>query len=1198
MRWLALSLWALAVAAVAGPPPALPQFTRMTVDDGLPSNNVAWVTQDHAGFIWIGTNDGLARFDGVGFRVFRHDPSTPGSLAANDVTAILVDRDGRIWCGGEGSGLNRLAADGSRFEHWRHVPNDTSTLGSDDVWTLAQDHDGAIWVGTYLGGLNRLNPDGTFLHVDHDADDPASLDSSIVISLAVDGRGRLWIGTDAGVDVRDPDGTLHHVALPEVRGPWMVSSIVPDVTPGHGGAMLAGTHHGALRISGDLGHVETATADAPGLRILAMEPGSDGTVWLGLPGGFARLSARGTDLFQGLDNIVGAYPDARSSHILRDAEGNVWFGTTEAGIARLPAHWRNFSAYRHVPGDDTSLTHSHAQALAVAADGAIWVAEDRDGIDRIDPASGKVERKGKALHAAGTMLRALLPDGADDLWIGRQTGVELTALATGKSRTMPMDDSRDDALPQGFVNSLRRAADGDVWVSVRGGGVARIGAPGPEASSPLRLVARYTVKAGTLPDSDISTLLLDREGEPWLATAVGVARFDAARNRFAIVGGVPKAPVDAMAFDGDGRLWLHQLGVLARYAITPKGLHALERIGASDGWPSVHANALAVDRTGIVWVPTPRGLWRFDPGSRRIRHFGARDGLPSPQFYDGALVSGADGTLYAGTLQGVVGFDPEALQLSSPPSPLRLIALDVRRDGRVIDLDPAKPVELRYGDRDLHVAARVLSYLNPSENRYRFRLQGWDRDWVEGEAGERTYSQLPAGSYLLSIGGANADGVWSALASPIRIDVAAAPWVTPVAYLVYVLAALALLALVALAVRGRFKRRQVLALAEERRLAAEGLAEAKSTFLATLGHEVRTPMTGVLGMSELLLDTDLDDRQRTYATAIRQSGELLLRMVNDSLDLARIEAGRLALEPVPFDVRILIREVADLIRPLAARKGLAFDLTIDGGTPRRVVGDGVRVKQVLLNLLNNALKFTDAGRIGLAVRRTGSGALQMTVTDSGPGMAPEMAARLFQRFEQAPGIGRRHGGSGLGLAICRELLSLMGGRIAVDSQPGHGARFIVELPLPEAGEDVVAALVPEAAAQSFDVLLVEDDATVAAVVLALLAKAGHRARHAPNALAGMSELGTQPVDLALVDLDLPGIDGFEFARLVRSGRAGNPGVRLVAVTARATGGEESQCREAGFDELVRKPLTAAALAAAVARAMARSSRRSGEAGSS
>ncbi|MEO7432488.1 MAG: ATP-binding protein, partial [Dokdonella sp.] len=441
----------------------------------------------------------------------------------------------------------------------------------------------------------------------------------------------------------------------------------------------------------------------------------------------------------------------------------------------------------------------------------------------------------------------------------------------------------------------------------------------------------------------------------------------------------------------------------------------------------------------------------------------------------------------------------------------------------------------------------------------------------------------------------NADGVVGELRSPLVIHVLRAPWKTPLAYGLYAFAALLLVWATTHAYRNRVRRRHAFALADERRRGSEQLVEAKSNFLATMGHEIRTPMTGVLGMSELLLGTALDDRQRRYATAIRQSGELMLRVVNDSLDLARIEAGKLALEPSPFDPYAIVREVGELETPLARSKRLSLTIEIAPDVPRQVEGDGMRVKQILLNLANNALKFTEHGGVTLRLARSGEGGLRFSVADTGPGMEESLRERLFGRFEQADGVTRRHGGSGLGLAICRELAQLMGGTIEVTSTLGVGSTFVVVLDLPEVCTPVRAAIPADGSSprprEDLHVLLIEDDVTVADVIVGLLAQLRHRCVHVPNGLAALAHLKSGAADetqyarfdLALVDLDLPGIDGLQLARLLRAGDYAQ--LPMIAVTARSVGDEEEKIRNVGMDVLLRKPLTTAMLERAIALAI-------------
>lgn len=1178
--WFAALLWV--VPAAAAPPPAAPQFVSLTVADGLPSSVAYKTVQDRDGFIWIGTQDGLARYDGVGFRVFRHDPADPASLPSNDVSALLVDRAGRLWCGGEATGLNRLEPDGRSFRHWMHRPNELGTLGSNDLFTIVEDADGEIWVGTYLGGLNRLLPDGSFQRYDHDAEDPGSLRATSVISLYPDPHKRLWIGTDDGLDVLGTDGRLVHVELPPTSqrpGPTKVSSMVAD----EDGGVVVGTTKGLFRVDAELRYAgEIAASPAP-LRVMSMARGEGEALWIGASGGLVRSDAQGLRRYGAVEAAPGSYPGARTMDILRDAEGGTWFALFDGGVARLPPHWRNFAAFRHVPGDAASLTRPRVKALGVDRAGSIWVASGNDGLDRIDSASGRVERWGERLGLSGPPLHSVLPQDGDRIWVSTSVGLALHSLREPHAIELPTDLRRADALPPGIVDQLVRARDGSVWASARGGGVARL------AVDPPRVLARYTPSDGRLANADVLAFVLDPDGRPWLATMDGVERYDPAGDRFVQVRGVPQEPVSALGFAADGSFWLHRLGALERYRAAADGAELVQRLGAAEGWPSLTASALAVAADGSVWVTSPRGLWRVDAHGGTIRRFDESDGLPSSEFVAGALLRADDGSLYAGTLHGMVGFDPAALQLESPPSPLRLTQLRVRRAGKTLALDPAVPVELRHDDLDLRVVARLLSYANPAANRYSVRLDGFDPDWVEAERGERVYSQLPPGDYRLRLRAANADGAWSEL-GPLPVHVARPPWATPFAYALYALAALLIGCLAFGNWRARLRRRHAAALAEERRRSAEQLVEAKSAFLATMGHEIRTPMSGVLGMSELLLGTPLDERQLGYVGAIRQSGELMLRVVNDSLDLARIEAGKLALEAVPFDPAALLRDVGTLQRLLAERKGLALSVEIAATVPRRVAGDALRVKQILLNLTNNALKFTERGGVTLALSG-GDDGVTFRVADSGPGMSEAVRARLFGRFEQADGVTRRYGGSGLGLAICRELTQLMGGRIEVASTPDSGSVFSVHLPLREVPDAVVAA--PQAsslaAARDLRVLLVEDDATVAEVVAGLLARLGHRSVHAANGLAALTEIkrageAAERFDLALLDLDLPGVDGLQLARMIRAGER-EARLPLIAITARSVGDEEAQIRAAGMDVLLRKPATLESLDRAIAAAL-------------
>ena len=634
-----------------------------------------------------------------------------------------------------------------------------------------------------------------------------------------------------------------------------------------------------------------------------------------------------------------------------------------------------------------------------------------------------------------------------------------------------------------------------------------------------------------------------------------------------------------------------------------------EVFNVENGMPQIDFDGLMVSKNGNVWLSSTRGLVLYDSSIKRARLFGIHDGLPGADFYYGPPVMLGPNRAVALSADGLAFFDPELGLAPAKPSLLSIETLSLRREGGEVALDPSRPVRMLAGDRDLRVVPRLMSFSNPLSHRYRSRLHGEDPTWVLQQGpSERVFSRLPPGRYILELQAANADGAWS---KPMTLSIEVMPpwWRSVWALAAYVLLASALLWWLSYLDRLRFKRRHTYQMAKQKRELAEQASDAKSRFLADLGHELRTPMTGVLGMSELLLASGLEPRQHRQAQSIRRAGEHLLRLVDDALDLARVEAGRLELQHVEFGLDASIDEIAGLMSPLATRKGLRFSVERDPDMPDRWVGDPLRLKQIVLNLLGNAVKFTERGSVGLrieavaplldSVSSNASGdarpGLRIAVWDTGPGMNEEQVARLFRRFEQAEGARTtaRYGGTGLGLAISRELAIAMGGDIQVRSVLTEGTTFVLHLPLSpsEANDEHTALSAPSRPSsiaptptEWYVVLLVEDDPTVAEVLTGLLQRKGHRVVHAAHGLAAMTEAAVGRFDAAFLDLDLPGIDGCALAEQLRANGFAAP---MIAITARADTQAEADAAAAGFVEFLRKPTTGERLESALSRALAR-----------
>ena len=1205
---LALLAWPCA-PALAGLPET-PRPRQLTVADGLPSNTISRIAEDRFGYLWIATSEGLARYDGISYRVWRREQG----LRENFLWAVHVDARNRVWIGTGQSGLVMLDTDRKTFRYYNRA--NTPGMFDDTVWSIASTPDGALWFGTQRGGLHRMAGDGSIVRYASREGDPRSLPSDGISNLSVAPDGTLWISTLAGAarwTGRDFERVPEHA---------LSSNIVNTITFESDGTAWFGTPHGVgVRRPDGTYQARPWAKIAPDMNIIdVLRRDRSGQYWFDLPQGLGIGSVDGISVVPLFSTTSQGLVRPSWSGAYEDREGGLWFASNGHGLWYLPPNWRQFSVLTRRLEDPSTLSNAHVRGIAPARGGDMWLVGSGGVLDRLDPETGRVTHV--ARDFSGNLgVDSVLEDRHGKVWASYYGGLFRLDPASGARRNWSEDD-RHDAVHSGTSQLIE--SQGLLWLVGSNGELQARDADG-------RVVDDFSFGQRGLPAQ--MTLLLAGSGldnELWINGSQGLWRFNARTRDFERVPGAPEGMIDAFALEGRQRVWLASFGTLTAYRWDGLRLRAEFSLGAREGLPLTEARGLSVDSAGRVWMTTTRGLVRIDPAARSVRVYGVKDGLPSQEFAGRPVPRPGDGRLLIGSPEGLVLFDPAVVRPERRAPPLVIESIEVRRGNQRIAFPSqaadeaaaraaaadAKPVtragpaggaiaaahagrgtalpvvRIADGDRDLRIVARLLSFNNAQTNRYRFRLSNYDPGWVDvGASGERLFSQLSPGDYRLEIVAKTADNVWTP-PQVIRLHVDSPWWWSWWALAGAI--ALCLLALLwaSMAHRNRLQRRLAWQRAEHEREVAKQASLAKTRFLATLGHEVRTPMTGVLGMSELLLDTPLDQKQRGYTESIRRAGEHLLRLVNDALDLARIESGKLELADEAFDLRALVDEASKLMAPLASQRRLAFEIEVAPDVPRALRGDSSRVCQILLNLLGNAIKFTEQGKVGLRVQALAPQGVRFEVIDTGPGLNEEQKARLFRRFEQADGArtAARYGGSGLGLAICQELAAAMEGHIAVYSEPGQGARFVFDLPLAEVElARVVAGSTPEPVWRGLQVgalalLLVEDDPTVAEVIAGLLRLQGHRVTHVGNGLAALAEVATARFDMALLDLDLPGINGLDLARQLRAQGFAEP---LIAVTARADADAEPQASAAGFDRFLRKPVTGAMLAEMIAAMRAR-----------
>ncbi|MEM9558187.1 MAG: two-component regulator propeller domain-containing protein [Acidobacteriota bacterium] len=1222
--------------AVEAQPKAI-NFRHLGTEQGLSQGSVHALLQDRRGFMWLATQDGLNRWDGQRFVTYKHDPADADSLAAPHVWSLAEDAAGRLWIGTDGGGLDRLdgesmlagrLADGV-FTHHRHDPDDSESLASDRVRALVVDRRGVLWVGTDAG-LQRYLGAGRF--------ETLTTADPRILTLSEEADGTVWAGTRGGAERFDADG--RRLEALEGVGTTAAARQVRAILRDRGGYLWVGTYEGLGRVDPSDGamtvfhHQPDDPFSLPDDRVRSLLEDTDGRLWIGTDGGLAvyRPADASFHVYRhdsswagslALDSVLGLY---------QDRGGLLWAATQGRGVDRWhPDSW-SLGPYRgrDEPG---SLAGDAIMAFAEDHRGDVWIGTLGDGLQRWNRTAGHFETlrhdPNDPTSLADDRVMALLHDGAGMLWVGTfGAGLDRIEIETGRLEHFRHEPDDPLSLPANGIATLHEDSAGTIWIGTFGGGLARF----DRSRGAFRTLRSDPQDPRSLPNDRVSALAEGADALWVGTTGGGLARMDRASETFQVFrhdretpGSLSADDVLALRFDSENRLWIGTKGGgldLLESFDPATGEARFRTFSERDGLPSGTIYGIRTDDAGQLWMSTTNGLAVLDPSTLAIRTYHTRHGLLSNELNFGAHYRSRRGELFFGGVQGFNVFFPSEVEINDHLPPVVLTALETRSEGGLGDV-PRRGEALVLD----HVAAAsfsfefaALDFNAPEEQRYAYRLDGFDKDWIELEDQRRiTYTNMSPGRYVFRVKASNGDAVWNETGAAVPLHVKPAPWQTWWAWVAYAL----ILAgagyfgarwrhrglarrseelekivsertaeleatvdrVVASESEARDARRRALrALAEalEERRRAQEADRTKSTFLSSMSHELRTPLNAMLGFSQLLdSDPDLSESQREGLAVIQRSGEHLLGLIEDILSLSKIEAGKLTLDIGTFDPRRVLASVEEMLRARADAKGLELRVDVDPGLPAAVRGDEGRLAQVLLNLVGNAVKFTERGIVSVRLQwRDGQAVFE--VTDTGPGIAVDELDLLFRPFEQTRSGRAAAEGTGLGLSISRELVHLMGGSMEVESREGEGASFRFTVPLDAADAIDEAPRIRRRLALGTDELLVlvADDSEANRMLV-------RRQMEALGATVVVAQHGAEAVELwqhhrprlVWMDLRMPRLSGEAATRQIReletaeheAGTEHSARTVIIALTANAFADDAVRLRDAGIDDVVLKP---------------------------
>lgn len=1202
------------------------RFLKLDVKNGLSNNHPTCFLLDSHGFMWVGTNAGLNRYDGYEFKVFKNDPADSTSLRSNSIRSLWEGPEGKIWAG---SNTENSVYDPLTEKFASDTQTELKKLGipAGFIRTIHKDKIGQYWFAQAKNGLFVVPPGsgGKTIHLRHSAQDPRSIASNEISAISDSPDKHLWIihrngilekinpktrkviwrsdylakkhqnrSLNYGITV-DSDGELWLYAIRENLGIYRFN-------PTDLSFSFYNKTNGSPRLNSDI--------------IQGVVQDNQGRMWIGVDhGGINLLDKKSKTISYILpdDDDRNAISQNTFNAIYRDHSGVIWVGTYKDGVNYYHEDIFPFPLFKHKRADPTSLPYNDLNRFLEDQKGNIWMGSNGGGLIYFDRQKNTYKQylnnPADPNSLGANVIISLFLDKKNVLWIGTYFG-GLTSFDGTRFTTYRHNPADPASLSHHSVWEIKEDSRGNLWIGTLDGGLELFDrSTGKFAHFPARA-------ANSVHDAYISEITEDNRGNLWIGTSFGVDVRDAVSGKFTNYHYEPNAPgsisnniVHAIIQDSKNRIWVGTQDGLNLFDPLKKQFRIFKQ---AQGLPHNSILSVIEDDSGDLWIATPYGLARTQLTETKTGlqvqfiNYDESDGLQGSEFTENAALKTRSGELFFGGARGYNRFRPEEIL---PKAIFRKVVLSsfsvfnkklnahdqLEGDRAILSkaISETEKIVLPHSANIFALDFTVLDFFHPQKIRYQYKLEGFNDDWVHASSTSRTasYTNLDPGTYVFRVKASNENGGWNSDETTLEIQILPPWWNAPVARLSYLLLFIFALYLAGKTIRKKERERYLI---EQERRESRRLREmndVKIRFFTNMSHEFRTPLSLILSPLEKILKDNPDSPLQNQMQLMQRNAKRLLNLVNQLLDFRKLEVSGIKFSPTEGDIIHFIREATFSFTDISQKKqiSLSFKSSMDS---LNTSFDEDKLEKILFNLLSNAFKFTpENGEVSVEIAsaqlpHSGDKSwLEISVCDTGIGIPEEKQERVFESFFQNDlPAGLLNQGSGIGLSITKEFVSLHGGAISVKSQPGEGSCFKVMLPVQKAQNATLSILETAPAPVTPPVqvsersqhdsglpvlLLVEDNEDFLFYLKDNLKELYHIIE-AKNGSEGWTRATAVIPDLIVTDVTMPEMDGMELVRRLKNDER-TQHIPLVLLTAGTSPDQHLAGYELGIHDYIEKP---------------------------